>query len=439
MPRVRKGGLILPAAAVAAVLAAACSFDAGKLRARQLADSGARDATTRNMDATEADASRDHPQDQNLGVHDSFVEAVADRASPRSDLGPAAGAGGSLADARDTRTDLPLETGGSFDSGGAGGTGGMPASAGATATGGIGGALDAGGPGGSGGSGGVPASGGTTAAGGTGGALDAGGPGGSGGMTASGGATAAGSTGGALDAGGPGGSGGSGGMTASGGATAASGTGGAVSLPAGLVGWWKMDGAAGSSTAVDASGNGNGATLSGLNPTSAWTTGRTGGALKCDGSGAALVNDSASLDGIATGVTISAWVNRLSATTGFSAVLSRETGTTAGQYYWLGVSGDKAEFYGLSGVLSNATVPIGSWTHLAATHDGTTARIYVNGVQVTSQNSSNVFKADTSKLVICGNQNDASGAVGERWNGLVDDLQLYNRALTATEIAGLVK
>jgi hypothetical protein len=409
MPRVRKGGLILPAAAVAAVLAAACSFDAGKLRARQLADSGARDATTRNMDATEADASRDHPQDQNLGVHDSFVEAVADRASPRSDLGPAAGAGGSLADARDTRTDLPLETGGSFDSGGAGGTGGMPASAGATATGGIGGALDAGGPGGS------------------------------GGMTASGGATAAGSTGGALDAGGPGGSGGSGGMTASGGATAASGTGGAVSLPAGLVGWWKMDGAAGSSTAVDASGNGNGATLSGLNPTSAWTTGRTGGALKCDGSGAALVNDSASLDGIATGVTISAWVNRLSATTGFSAVLSRETGTTAGQYYWLGVSGDKAEFYGLSGVLSNATVPIGSWTHLAATHDGTTARIYVNGVQVTSQNSSNVFKADTSKLVICGNQNDASGAVGERWNGLVDDLQLYNRALTATEIAGLVK
>jgi hypothetical protein len=439
MPRVRKGGLILPAAAVAAVLAAACSFDAGKLRARQLADSGARDATARNMDATEADASRDHPQDQNLGVHDSFVEAVADRASPRSDPGPAAGAGGSLADARDTRTDLPLETGGSFDSGGAGGTGGMPASAGATATGGIGGALDAGGPGGSGGSGGVPASGGTTAAGGTGGALDAGGPGGSGGMTASGGATAAGSTGGALDAGGPGGSGGSGGMTASGGATAASGTGGAVSLPAGLVGWWKMDGAAGSSTAVDASGNGNGATLSGLNPTSAWTTGRTGGALKCDGSGAALVNDSASLDGIATGVTISAWVNRLSATTGFSAVLSRETGTTAGQYYWLGVSGDKAEFYGLSGVLSNATVPIGSWTHLAATHDGTTARIYVNGVQVTSQNSSNVFKADTSKLVICGNQNDASGAVGERWNGLVDDLQLYNRALTATEIAGLVK
>ena len=103
------------------------------------------------------------------------------------------------------------------------------------------------------------------------------------------------------------------------------------------------------------------------------------------------------------------------------------------------MSGDRAEFYGLSGVLSTATVPIGIWTHLAATHDGTTARIYVNGSQVTSQNSSDVFKADTSKLTICGNQNDASGTIAERWNGLVDDLQLYNRALTATEIASLAK
>jgi hypothetical protein len=52
---------------------------------------------------------------------------------------------------------------------------------------------------------------------------------------------------------------------------------------------------------------------------------------------------------------------------------------------------------------------------------------------------SDVFKADSSKLTICGNQNDASGAITQRWNGLVDDLQLYNRALTATEIAGLAK
>jgi hypothetical protein len=340
---------------VAVVLAAACSFDASRLRHRQLADSGASEADARDADATEVDALLDRAFDQDLGAQDSFVEVGADRANAMSEV--ATEAGSSTGDAADARADLPLGTDGAVDTGGAAGadggdTDGAPGSDGATDTG---------------------------------------------------------------------------------------GTDGSVSLPAGLVAWWKMNEAAGSATAVDSSGNGNNGTLTGLNAASAWTTGRTGGALKCDGSGGALVADSAGLDGIATGVTISAWVNRLSATTGFSAVLSRETGTTSGQYYWLGLSGDNAGFYGLSGVFSTTTVPIGTWTHLAATHDGTTARIYVNGSLVTSRASSNVFRADTSKLAICGNQNDTSGTITERWNGLLDDLQLYNRALTATEIANLAK
>jgi len=451
MPRVPKSGLILPAAAVAAVLAAACSFDASKLRARQLADSGARDAATQDMDATAADTSFDHPQDKNLAVHDSFVEVRADRTRATDEVGDVAETRISLADAGDASADLPMGTGGSIDAretGGTGGAGGMPAPDGEAATGGIGGSLDTGGAGGTvgGDTGGTTGLAGTTATGGAGGALDTGGAGGpvggdTGGTTGLAGATATGGTGGALDAGGVGGSvgGATGGMTGLAGATATGGTGGSVSLPAGLVGWWKMDEAAGSGTAADASGNGNDATLTGLNPASAWATGRTGGALKCDGSGAALVDDSARLDGITAGVTISAWVNRLGAATGFTAVLSREIGTTITEYYYLGLSGDRAEFYSSSGGLSATTIPIGIWTHMAATDDGNTVRMYVNGSQVASKNVNDVFKADSSKLTICGNQNDASGAITQRWNGLVDDLQLYSRALTATEIAGLAK
>ena len=418
MPHVRESRLILAVAAfVAVVLAAACSFDASRLRPRRFADSGASEAVARDTDATEVDALLDHPFDQNLGVQDSVVEVGSGWASAMFEVGALADAGSSMGDAADRRTDLPLGTDGSVDTGGAGGTDGG-------ATGGTDGSVDTGGAGGTDGG----------ATGGTDGSVDTGGAGGTGG-----GATAG--TNGSVDTGGAGGTGGgaTGGTAGSGGTSATGGSGGSVSLPAGLVAWWKMDEAAGSDTAADASGNGNTATLTGLNPASAWTTGRTGGALKCDGSGGALVNDSVSLDGITTGVTIAAWVNRLSATTGFSAVLSRETGTTNGQYYWLGLSGDDAEFYGLSGVLSTTTVPMGIWTHMAATHDGTTARIYVNGAQVTSKSSSDVFKADTSKLTICGNQNDASGAITELWNGLVDDLQLYNRVLTATEIANLAK
>jgi hypothetical protein len=88
---------------------------------------------------------------------------------------------------------------------------------------------------------------------------------------------------------------------------------------------------------------------------------------------------------------------------------------------------------------SVADSPIGVWTHLAVTHDGATARLYMNGSLVTSRSFVAAFRPDTAKVVICGNQNDASGAIQERWNGLVDDVRLYNRALSSTEIAGLTQ
>jgi len=424
-----------PAAAVALValvLAAACSFDAGRLQALQLADSSTRAADARDTAGAEVDASLDHPSDDDpsdryLGVKDSFVDVGTDGAGAMAEVIDAAEAGGTVVRGGDASIDQLSETGSAFDAAGArdadgsgtdgSGTDAAPASDDTTATGGAGGSLDTAGAGGAigGDTGGVPGFGGTTATGGAGGSFDTGGAGG-------------------ADAGG-----GTGGMPGLGGTTATGGSGGSVSLPAGLVAWWKMDEPAGSSMATDASGNGNNAILTGLNTASAWTTGRTGGALKCDGSGGALVGDSVSLDGIATGVTISAWVNRLGASTGFTAILSREIGTTITEYYYLGLSGDKAEFYSSSGGLSTTTIPIGIWTHMAATDDGNTVRLYVNGFQVASKNVNDVFKADTSKLTICGNQNDSSGAVTQRWNGLVDDLQLYNRALTATEIASLAK
>ena len=314
-PHVRESRLILPAAAafVAVLLAAACSFDASRLRTRRIADSGVREADAteigvtqadaRDTDATEVDALLDHPLYQDLAVQDSFVEVGADGASAMSEVGDVAEAGGSVEDAGDAPADLPLGTGGSFDTGGAGGTGGeggMFGSDGPTATADTDGTFDTGAPGDTdgGATDGMPGSDGAAATDGADGAVDTGGAGGTGGVPGSDGAAATGGADGAVDAGGAGGTGGggTGGMAGFGGATATGGTGGSVSPPAGLVAWWKMDEATGSDTAADASGNGNNATLSGLSSASAWTTGRTGGALKCDGSGGALVDDSASLD-----------------------------------------------------------------------------------------------------------------------------------------------
>jgi hypothetical protein len=446
---------------VAVLLGASCSVDLSKLRARPPVDSGAdgadatepgvRYADAADAVATEKDTSLDHRSDSELGGEDSLAGSGVDGPSAMPEVRDVAESEDLVEASRDARADLILGTDATFDTGEAGGTegGNADGTAGiddAATTSETGKAFDTGGAGGADGVGsdgkaGIDDAAATNE---TGDVIDVGGDGEANegdadGMDGMDGAAGSGETGDAFDTdwAGTADGGGADGMD---GAAGSGETGGEVTPPAGLVARWKLDEVAGSSTAVDATGNGSNATLTGLNSTSAWTTGHTGGALRCDGSGGALVDDSAILDGITTGFTISAWVYRAAATTGFSVVLSRQIGTTSGEHYWLGLSGDNV---GISSsatpMISTTAVPIGTWTHLAATHDGSTARIYVNGTQVFSRSSFAVFRADTSKLTICGNQNDASGSIIERWNGLIDDLQLYNRALTATEISGLAK
>ena len=56
-------------------------------------------------------------------------------------------------------------------------------------------------------------------------------------------------------------------------------------------------------------------------------------------------------------------------------------------------------------------------------------RLYVNGVQVGSRAQTGSMVVSTRALRIGGN-----GVWGEYFNGLIDDVRIYNRALTAAEI-----
>ena len=77
----------------------------------------------------------------------------------------------------------------------------------------------------------------------------------------------------------------------------------------------------------------------------------------------------------------------------------------------------------------DAPLAIGVWTHLAATYDGVTMRFYVNGVQVGSRAQTGSMLVSTRALRIGGNS-----VWGEYLNGLVDDVRIYNRALSPAEI-----
>jgi len=73
--------------------------------------------------------------------------------------------------------------------------------------------------------------------------------------------------------------------------------------------------------------------------------------------------------------------------------------------------------------LGSAPLPLNTWSHLAGTYDGITARLYINGVQVSSQAQSGSIATSPEAL-----------RIGLSWAGMIDELRIYNRALTASDV-----
>ena len=184
-------------------------------------------------------------------------------------------------------------------------------------------------------------------------------------------------------------------------------------------------------TVGDGSGMGNAGTVQGP----VWTTaGKYGKALSFDGSNDFVtVPDSATLDPGAA-MTLEAWV-RPTASSGWRTVLLKENGTGALAYSLYSASGTNrpsawaAVGGGPGSVIGTAAVPLNAWTHLAATYDGSNLRLYVGGVlKVTQANSGSV--ANTAEpLRIGGN------AIWSEWfAGQIDEVRVYNKALTVAQI-----
>jgi len=220
-------------------------------------------------------------------------------------------------------------------------------------------------------------------------------------------------------------------------------TGAPANLRLGLVGLWHLDDGVGSAVAVDSSGNGNDGTLVGLDKALAWTAGRQGGALALNGAGYVLVPSSASINGITTQVTVSAWVfldGAISATDLYGTAISRETGNTDLQFYHLSLYQDGAPtlFIGMSPtivgvrVAASQNVAHRQWTHLAGTYDGARAVLYVNGVEVASRPISGTLPADTTPVILGGNGNKVG--ITEWFPGSLDEIALFDRALSPEEI-----
>ncbi|MGI8686135.1 MAG: LamG-like jellyroll fold domain-containing protein, partial [Acidimicrobiales bacterium] len=202
--------------------------------------------------------------------------------------------------------------------------------------------------------------------------------------------------------------------------------------PAGLVGAWSFDEGTGT-TAADLSGSGNTGTLT----NATWTaSGRFGGALSFNGTNATVVvPDANSLD-LTTGMTLEAWVrpNASMGSTWRTALMKEQPSQLV---YGLYANGDAGRprgqlsiAAGERGVAGTAAVPANAWTHLAATYNGSVLSFYTNGVLVASEVVSGNILTSTTALRVGGN-----AAWGEFFNGLIDEVRVYNRALSTAEVA----
>jgi concanavalin A-like lectin/glucanase superfamily protein/Big-like domain-containing protein/glucose/sorbosone dehydrogenase/Calx-beta domain-containing protein len=183
-------------------------------------------------------------------------------------------------------------------------------------------------------------------------------------------------------------------------------------------------------TTVDRSGAGNTGTIAGAT----WvTTGRYGNALSFDGiNDWVTVGDSNSLD-LTTGMTLEAWVYPTALSGWRTAILKETAGGLAYSVYahdnaprpavTTSIGGADASAVGTASLLLNV------WTHLAATYDGATLRLYVNGGQVGTLARSGSMAVSTRVLRIGGN-----AVWGEYFSGRIDEVRVYNRTLSQVEI-----
>jgi hypothetical protein len=141
------------------------------------------------------------------------------------------------------------------------------------------------------------------------------------------------------------------------------------------------------------------------------------------------VPDAAALD-LANGpLTIEAWVKRSANNVTHTIV---DKGTNA---YKLYLAADNRLTFRKAGVgnivASTSTITDTAWHHVAATKSGTTSRLYVDGNDVTGTVTDQALADTTSPLGI----GAISGGTAEWWSGSLDEVAVYNAALSAEQVA----
>lgn len=201
------------------------------------------------------------------------------------------------------------------------------------------------------------------------------------------------------------------------------------SIADGLVGWWPLNGS-GIDLCGDSDGIVSGAVI---------TQGFNQLCYSFDG-----VNDYIQISKnyvYSNGFSISGWINPNTyggATYGRVIDKTTSTSTTNGFFIYMPTAPQiRFELNGLGITSGNSTIPYSIWTHFCTTVDSSgNAKIYINAVQNTAGTCGLPSTITTTNPLTIGNR---STAVDRTFDGKMQDIRIYNRVLSATEIEILYK
>jgi hypothetical protein len=201
----------------------------------------------------------------------------------------------------------------------------------------------------------------------------------------------------------------------------------------GLLAYYPLDG-----DVIDASGNGNDGVIMG-DP--GFVDGIAGQALDLDGDGDYIDCGAAEMLGMqeTNAMTAASWVTIRSIPAAWSAVVAK------GEYAWrisnanmdprfhFGITiWNAPDTFGTDGVTA---VGLDEWHHVAGTFDGANINLYVDGVLDINVTTTEPIGANEANVLIGENPESA----GRYWDGLIDEVVIYNRALSDAEIAFLAQ
>jgi hypothetical protein len=192
-------------------------------------------------------------------------------------------------------------------------------------------------------------------------------------------------------------------------------------VSADLVGYWKFDEGSGNK-AYDSSGYGNDGTINGIPH---WVTGRVGTALYFDGFTSSVeIPNSESLS-MTEQITIEAWTN-MSTDSSIGGSIVGKTTFLNSAYFLREVNGGQIYWYGSD----PNSPPAGEWHHIAATYDGTIYKCYIDGELSGEKDWGYASTIPENELPV---------TIGGSFDGMIDEVKIYDHALSGDDIHKIVR